>query len=33
MAKLAKWLSSVLTTYLYDAFDSMFLLCHVRVSE
>ena len=31
--KLAKWLSCVLSTYLYGAFDCMFLLCHVRVSH
>ena len=29
LAKLAKWLS--VSTYLYDAFDRMFLSCHVRV--
>ena len=33
LAKLAKWLSCVVTTYLYGAFDCMFLSCHVRVSE
>ena len=33
LAKLTKWLSSVLSTYPYRAFDFMFLLCHVRVSE
>ena len=32
-AKLAKWLSSSVSTYLYGAFDCMFLSCHVRVSE
>ena len=32
-AKLAKWLSCVLSTYLYGAFDCMFLSCHVHVSE
>ena len=31
LAKLAKWLSCVLSTYLYGAFDCMFLPCHVRV--
>ena len=31
LAKLAKWLSCVLSTYLYGAFDCMFLSCHVRV--
>ena len=33
VAKLAKWLSFVVSTYLYGAFDSMLLSCHVRVSE
>ena len=33
LAKLAKWLSCVASTYLYDAFDCMFLACHIRVSE
>ena len=33
LAKLAKWLSCVVSTYLYGAFDYMFLSCHVRVSE
>ena len=33
LAKLAKWLSSVVSTYLYGAFDCMFLSCHVRVWE
>ena len=33
LAKLANWLSCVLSTYLYGAFDCMFLSCHVRVSE
>ena len=33
LAKLAKWLSCVVSTYLYGAFDCMFLLCHIRVSE
>ena len=31
--KLAKWLSCILSTYLYNALDCMFLSCHVRVSE
>ena len=31
-AKLAKWLSCVLSTNLYGAFDCMFLSCYVRVS-
>ena len=33
LAKLAKLLSCVLSTYLYRAFDCMFLSCQVRVSE
>ena len=33
LAKLVKWLSCVVSTYLFGAFDCMFLLCHVRVSE
>ena len=33
LPNLAKWLSCVLSTYLYGAFDCMFLSCHVRVSE
>ena len=33
LAKLAKWLSCVMSTYLYGAFDCMFLSCHVHVSE
>ena len=33
LAKLAKWLSCVVSTYLYGAIDCMFLSCHVRVSE
>ena len=33
LTKLAKWLSCVLSTYLYIAFDCMFLSCQVRVSE
>ena len=32
LAKLAKWLSCVVSTYLRGAFDCM-LSCHVRVSE
>ena len=31
LAKLAKWWSCVVSTYLYGAFDCMFLSCHVRV--
>ena len=33
LAKLAKWLSCVVNTYLYGVFDCMLLSCHVRVSE
>ena len=33
LAKLTKFLSCALSTYLYVAFDFMFLSCHVRVSE
>ena len=33
MAKLAKWLSCVVSTYLYSAFDCVFLSCHICVSE
>ena len=33
LAKLAKWLSCVVSTYLYDAFDCMLSSCHARVSE
>ena len=33
LAKLAKWLSCVQSTYLYGAFGCMFLSCRVRVSE
>ena len=33
LAKLAKSLSCVVSTYLYGAFDCMFLSCHVRFSE
>ena len=32
LAKLTKWLSCVLSTYLYGAFDCMYLSCHVCVS-
>ena len=31
LAKLAKWWSCVVSTYLYGAFDCMFLSCHIRV--
>ena len=30
LAKLAKWLSSIMSTYLYGAFNFMFLSCHVH---
>ena len=33
LAKLAKWLSCVVNTCLYSAFDCILLSCHVRVSE
>ena len=33
LAKLAKWLSCVVSTYVYSAFDCMFLSCHARISE
>ena len=33
LAKLAKWLSCAVSTYLYGAFDCMFLSCHVRIWE
>ena len=33
LAKLAKWLSYVVSTYLYSAFDCMLLSCQVQVSE
>ena len=33
LTKLAKWLSCVVTTFLYGTFDSMLLSCHVLVSE
>ena len=32
LAKLAKWLSFVVSTYLYGAFDFMLLSCHIQVS-
>ena len=31
LVKLAKWLSCVLSTYLYGALNCMFLSCHIRV--
>ena len=33
LAKLAKWLSCVVSTYSYGAFDCIILSCHVRFSE
>ena len=33
LAKTAKWFSYVLSTFLYDTFDCIFLSCHLRVSE
>ena len=33
LAKLTKWLSWIVSTYLYGASDCKFLSCHVRVSE
>ena len=33
LAKLVKWLACVASTYLYRAFDCMFLSCDVRISE
>ena len=33
LAKLAKWLSCVVSTCLYGAFECMFLSCHVCISE
>ena len=33
LAKLTRWLSRVVGTYLYGAFDCMLLSCHVRISE
>ena len=32
LAQLTKWLSCVVSTYLYGGFDSVFLSCHVRAS-
>ena len=32
LAKLAKWLSCVVSTYLYGAFDCMVLSCQIRVT-
>ena len=33
LAKLAKWLSCAVSTYLFGARDCMFLSCHVRASK
>ena len=33
LAKPAKWFSCVVSTYLYGAFDCMFLPCHLRVQS
>ena len=33
LAELTKWLSCVVSTYLYGASDYIFLSCHVRISE
>ena len=33
LAKLTKWLSCVVSTYLYSAFNCMLFSCHVRLSE
>ena len=33
LAKLAKWLSCVVNTYLYGAFDGMLLSCHISVLD
>ena len=33
LAQLLKWLSCVVSTYLYGAFDCMLLSCRIRVSE
>ena len=33
LAKLANWLSCVVSTYLYSAFDGMSLLCYIRLSK
>ena len=33
IARLAKWVSCVVSTYIYSAFDCMVLLCRVRVPE
>ena len=33
LVKVIKWLSWVVSTYMYGTFDCMFLSCHVRISE
>ena len=33
LAKLAKWFTCFVSTYLYGTFDCMLLSCHIRVSE
>ena len=33
LAELAKWLSCVVSTYLYDAFDCMSLSCYISIAE
>ena len=33
LAKLAKWLSYIVNTYLYNVSDCMLLSCHVCISE
>ena len=33
LVKMNKWLSCVLSTYLYDPFDCMFLSCYIRISK
>ena len=33
LAKLAKWLSCVVSTYLYRAFNCIFLSCHIRIQS
>ena len=33
LSKLAKWLSCVVSIYMYDAFDSVFSSCHIRILD
>ena len=33
LAKLAKWLNCIVSTYLYGAFECMLLSCHICISE